>query len=88
MAKGRAKVWIVTMPDGSICDFGLSRISADHALAGAVRTWLHEELFGRIEWGSRYSYGALYHIWKGMEAKGWRVHEVEPFALPTEGGMP
>ena len=84
----KAKIWIVCFPDGKICEDGLSRISADHALASALRTWLIPELFGHIEWGSRYSYGVLHHLWRAMEKKGWRVHEIEPFALPVAGEMP
>ncbi|MEM9085342.1 MAG: hypothetical protein AAGB23_05415 [Pseudomonadota bacterium] len=84
MARERAKLWIVIMPNGTIVDQGLSRISADHALAKAIQTWLLPDIFGPIEWGSRWSYGALRALWPAMEQKGWKVHEIELFSLPTK----
>lgn len=49
MSKRRPKVWIVSFPDGKICDAELSRVSADHILACARATWLIPELFGQMD---------------------------------------
>ena len=75
-------IYFVTWPDGKLFEGTQTRVSADHALAKAVRTWLIPDFFPGLEIGGRYGGGVLWYLWGPMEKAGFKVHEIE---VPADG---
>lgn len=75
--KDTKTVFIVTMPDGTIPEQGISQHSEDLAVAGALRFWFPQSLFGDVEWGHIWGGGVIYSLWPSMQKVGWKVQEVE-----------
>ena len=77
MAKKQNLIWIVVYPNGEKATGGISPISEGHAVAGAIRHWLHDEWFGDIDYGHIWGGGALQYMWPAMKKRGWQCHEVD-----------
>lgn len=77
MGKKSQSVWVVLYPNGEKATGGVSPISEDHAWAGALKHWLHDEWFGGVEWGHQWGGGALYHFVPALLKRGWKVIEVD-----------
>ena len=75
--KEKRTIWVVTQPDGRLATGGQSVISESHALAGAISHWLPSDVFGNIDYGFIYGGGVTYCMWRAMQAKGWKILEVE-----------
>ena len=73
MAKQPTHIWFVVWPDGKIFERTQTSVSEAHAIGAAIRSWLPEQFFPKLELGG-VAYGVMAPLWRSMQDAGFKCH--------------